>query len=443
MDKLKLSLFATFFFCFFFTVSAQELEVLKIEGKKCYIHTVEAGHTLYAITKKYNISYDNLIKANPGIDETLTIGRKLVIPLDCIDKKELNKKNVSLDGDNIIHVISKGETLYSISKKYEISIDELLDLNPSISANNIAVRQEIIIPVKELSVDENVKLASNGSYFSHIVKKGETLYSISKLYEVSIDSIMMSNLEAINKNSKDSIFSISNLNSADFPLSIGQILKIPHSTQVLNDSIDTLLFDSLDILDTTLVFKSKYDIALMLPFNFDKNESKLNNPKNKKAILYGSTLQTIKFYLGFVDGLEYLKDLGFRYNLTILDTKNDTNQIKNIVLNNDLDSFDLVFGPIVESNFNYFSNLLDSNNVKTTIVSPFNFSNSFLLNHPHLAKLKSSEITEAYFLASYIVDSLKNKNVILLNPGTADDQNLSDVLLKNIKELSLDDSVEY
>ena len=82
MGKIKLLVLTSFllFVCFSQSVSAQELEVVKIEGQKYYIHSVEAGHTLYAITKKYNISYDNLIKANPGVDETLTIGRKLLIP---------------------------------------------------------------------------------------------------------------------------------------------------------------------------------------------------------------------------------------------------------------------------------------------------------------------------------------------------------------------------
>lgn len=433
MGKIKLLVLTSFllFVCFSQSVSAQELEVVKIEGQKYYIHSVEAGHTLYAITKKYNISYDNLIKANPGVDETLTIGRKLLIPLSCIDKKELRKNNVSLDGDHITHVIKKGETLYSISKKYEISIDELLDLNPTLDPNHISINEEITIPVKEITISEidvtTEAVASN--YISHIVVKGETLYSISKLYNVDKDSILsFNNLEVIS-------------------LSIGQILKIPNevvmidSLTILNDTI--LENDSVFIaqLDSTKVFKERYDIALFLPFSFDKNKKKLESFSNKGHVLDDWTYETIRFYLGFIDGLDKLKTDGFRYELTVFDTKKSTKEIDKIIKTNNLNDFDLIVGPLLSNTFNHLQKQLDSLEISKTLACPLGFKNKLLLEHPNVLKFKPSEITEVYFISNYVVDSLLHENIIVLNPGRAKDDNISKALLKNIKEISLDDSV--
>ncbi|EDM44474.1 hypothetical protein SCB49_12920 [unidentified eubacterium SCB49] len=92
------------------------------------------------------------------------------------------------------HIISKGETLYSISKKYNTSIAELKALNPDISLDTLSVDQEIrvsevteqVVANKD-SVNEVEAVASKSSTYE--VQKGDTLYSISRKFGISVSDL--------------------------------------------------------------------------------------------------------------------------------------------------------------------------------------------------------------------------------------------------------------
>jgi len=108
-------------------------------------HKVEAGQTLYFISKKYNVSIAELRATNPAIGEDLIIkpGQDLKIPV----------KNtvIKLDESNYkIHVVKTKETLYSIAKLYNVTVDQLIAMN-DLSNPNISVGQEI--RVQKLNVD--------------------------------------------------------------------------------------------------------------------------------------------------------------------------------------------------------------------------------------------------------------------------------------------------
>ena len=81
-----------------------------------------------------------------------------------------------------IHIVKKGETLYQIARLYNISVQDIYHLN-NISDNIISVGQEIII-----NADNNINISTETTVYDdiHIVEKGETLYRLSKRYTISI-----------------------------------------------------------------------------------------------------------------------------------------------------------------------------------------------------------------------------------------------------------------
>ncbi len=96
----------------------------------------------------------------------------------------------SLGFSDTIHEVKKGETLYSISRAYGKSVAEIQRLN-QLSGNELKVGQKIKISVSgESTSSPNVKVSSNGS---HTVQKGETLYSISRAYGVTVAEIQKAN----------------------------------------------------------------------------------------------------------------------------------------------------------------------------------------------------------------------------------------------------------
>jgi len=148
-------------------------------------YTVKSGDTLYKIANKYNISVDELKSLNNLTSNTLSIGQTLKI-------RDNNNELITEDTD--YYVVKKGDTLYNIANKYNVSVDEIKSLN-NLTSNNLQIGDKIKIPGVE-----NI---------THIVAKGESLWSIARKYNVSVDKI---------KN-------INNLGSN--LLSIGQVLLIP------------------------------------------------------------------------------------------------------------------------------------------------------------------------------------------------------------------------
>ena len=108
-------------------------------------HTVEPGQTLYFISKKYNLSVDELRKSNPEILEDLIIkpGQELQIPIKNVPTK--------VDIDNYkVHIVQTKETLFSISKMYNVTVDDLITMN-NLENPNINIGQEL--KVQKMSVN--------------------------------------------------------------------------------------------------------------------------------------------------------------------------------------------------------------------------------------------------------------------------------------------------
>jgi len=105
--------------------------VAKQSGK--LTHIVQKGETLYAISKKYDLSVNALSDLNGLKDTSLSIGQVLNV-------KTAEKKDVSTN----IYTVKKGDTLYSISKKFAISVSELKNFN-NLNSNSLSIGQQLKI----------------------------------------------------------------------------------------------------------------------------------------------------------------------------------------------------------------------------------------------------------------------------------------------------------
>lgn len=146
-------------------------------------HTVAQGETLYSISKRYNTTVEEVVKLNPESVQKLSIGQILIIPCatPSNDKSESKSENE--------HVIQPGQTLYGVSKMYNVNIEDLCNANPGLSTTNFKVGDVIVIPATRVSDTPNE--VRNGK--THIIQQGETLYRLSKMYDVTTDEICNAN----------------------------------------------------------------------------------------------------------------------------------------------------------------------------------------------------------------------------------------------------------
>ncbi len=140
------------------------------------IYTVKLGDTLWGISNQFGVSVTELAKINNVTANSLQVGQILTIP----KASGTNPENM------FIYTVQKGDSLYNIAKKYNTTVKDIIDIN-NLATTNLSIGQQIRIPEKY--TDEIVI----PSYTNYIVEKNDTLYSIAKKFNVSVNDIIKDN----------------------------------------------------------------------------------------------------------------------------------------------------------------------------------------------------------------------------------------------------------
>lgn len=186
------------------TLSIGQLLRIPIEEEESLPSTyvVTSGDTLYSIARKFNTTVDALKTLNNLTTNTLQIGQTLRIP-------GATEEETETELDYVNYTVKSGDSLYAIAKKYGITVDELKEFN-NLTSNTLSIGQVLRIPV---AVDQEITVTP---YIEYTVKQGDNLYAIARTYGTTQQEIM--NLNNLTSNL----------------LSIGQVLKIPTSSEGIN-----------------------------------------------------------------------------------------------------------------------------------------------------------------------------------------------------------------
>lgn len=153
-------------------------------------HMVGAKETLYGLSKQYNVSVEALQNANPILANGLQIGQELVIP------QNTSKTEITVSS-KATHLVVAKESLFSIARQYNVSVQDLENLNKDLLQNGLQIGQTISIPNKRKTLDGRVRVINQETVF-HVVESKETKFSIAKKYGISIDQLESQNPEIVN-----------------------------------------------------------------------------------------------------------------------------------------------------------------------------------------------------------------------------------------------------
>jgi LysM repeat protein len=158
------------------TVRKDSIGVEKLAGKYYILHRVEPKETLFSLSRRYQVAVDDILASNPDAKEGLKIASVVKIPAAY---KQMNTP------DGRKHVVQPSETLFSIAKKYNVDIDRIVSVN-HLQNHNLKIGQELLIPG---SVQASSPTSTSDSKVYHSVSSGETLFSLSRTYQVDVDQI--------------------------------------------------------------------------------------------------------------------------------------------------------------------------------------------------------------------------------------------------------------
>ena len=205
------------------------------EGYISNTYTVRKGDSLYSIARKLGTTVNELKSLNNLTSNNLSIGQILKIPTEFVT-----------DDENEIYVVEKGDSLYSISNKFNTTVDELKTLN-NLSSNTLNVGQLLKIP--------SAKTTPN----TYTVQRGDSLYSISNKFGTTVNELK----------------TLNNLTSNT--LSIGQVLKIPTQEDKTPEQEQTTVEYQVQSGDSLYKIANKYNTTVDAIKNLNNLGSNLLN----------------------------------------------------------------------------------------------------------------------------------------------------------------------
>lgn len=190
----RLLLLTTVLFVFSISAHAQD-EVPSDDDPNVIIHVVQRGENLFRIALGYGLTADVVAAAN-GISDpsNIVVGQRLIIPLSGLPQTQ--------PAEPEIHIIQPGETLRSIAALYDTTVDALIAVNQLDNPDRIFVGQGIQVrsaPAEPAPApDEELQRAAESSFVptetvTHIVQRGETLFSIAQQYNSTVEAIQDAN----------------------------------------------------------------------------------------------------------------------------------------------------------------------------------------------------------------------------------------------------------
>lgn len=311
--------------------------IVYINGSKFYIHTVQPGETLYGLSKTYGVGEKVILENNPSIARGLKTAENIKIPFvsDVPEPKSDKKLRKTFD----FHFVSKGETLYAISRQYEIPVKTILEDNPNLDPLHMRLGERILIRKKQIGSEDEAgtkeqweeyrqslnSVADEGTAY-HIVHPGETFYSLSRRFGISETELSQLN---------------SGLKPAD--LKAGAMIKIPQ----LDGAVTAEVADSLHR-DSVVAAEPQ---AIPIEFRALRRSEPLNVALLLPIATGGEANGNyLEFYQGFLLGIDSIKiRQGISVNVHLYNTARDTARIREIVERDEaFRKSDLIIGPVYE-----------------------------------------------------------------------------------------------
>jgi LysM repeat protein len=377
-----------------FSVYAAAQNVQPSENGESHLYTVEAGEGLYSISRKFNVSQEEIMIANPQLKDGLRAGQSILIPQ--------KGGSVKVEATEYVeHVVEKKQTLFAISRLYGVAQEEIIRLNPQ-AEKKLKAGETLKIPKKAETAasktPETPKLpeisetapALSENYLIHVVEPKETLYSICRMYAADMNRVVALNPGAEKK------------------IRTGDKLKLPvKETSVVK--LDTVAPPPVaPPAPGELADSSAVKIAFLLPFM-------LQNPQDE------TNEKFVEFYAGALLAVSEAKKMGKRFVIYTFDTEKSEAKVQEILEQPKLKEVDLIIGPAYSNQIQAVANFAATQKINTVI--PFSANVNDIDRNPYLLQFNPNLDVEVDFTITLYKSKFAGRSIKLVylkNVGVAD-----------------------
>jgi LysM repeat protein len=330
-------------------------EAEKFDKDDFIYHKVKSGHTIYFISKKYNVPIEILYRYNKELEEGLKKGQVLKIP-----RKSMLEKIMQTEGPEdkfIYYAVNENDTLYSISKRFGVPISEIINYN------------------------DMLRWGLKKGQIIRIPKPGVLYIDSLQVIKDSIDLYMEKYVNPLSEYECDTI-------------------------EGLKDTIKVALLLPFFSREFEEVKKMENDTILIADKYY------YESCKRKTAI--GSSF--IEFYEGVLLAVDSLKNSVRSIDMLVRDTERDTNTVKKIIRELEIFMPDIIIGPVFPENVRLIADFAKQHQV--VVASPLYAKTDLIEDNPFIMQVMPSRQTELSMLADY-VSQYYDKNIMLVHNGAS------------------------
>lgn len=359
-----------------------------IEPERFENHRVRRKETLFGIAKEYGIRVEDIKRYNKTLyANPLKKGMRLRIP---VFPENAPVTEVSAAGDFISYTVQPKDTRWSIAHRYGITVDSLESLNPSLAASTSYLAEGQVL---KLPKPEGVEGQESAMYDSYVVPQGMTMYSIGKKYGLSSQEIIELNPEIVEQgglkvgmtlrlprpkaeelevNSENYVFYEVKPKQTTYSLTrnlglgydelvklnpelvsglkAGMVLKIPRKKAIDLEVKNSLVLDKVNLMDS-INPALRPRLLFLLPFR----TGKVNFADEELAAKTVTTRNDIQYSLGLYSGalvaMDSIADLGVSVEAYTFDNDLSLQKTREILRRENLEQYDAIFGPLDQASF--------------------------------------------------------------------------------------------
>ncbi len=445
----------------------EQYETVTVDGKSFYKYRVQAGEGLYAISRTFSVSVADIIRSNPGSNQGLQSGQELLIPIN-LNSSDLSVAAVSQSAPidqnvHFKHTVISGETVYSISRMYNTSVEEIHRLNPG-AKEGIGVGEVLTIPQRRV-----ISEVKEENYRYHTILPKETLYSVSRTYSLKPEDIIAANpgltvetfqigktirvpffesyqvikpfesqtTDIVHKVSRgETLYSISRQYSVD-------VSKLQEVNPILAGGLKTNMELIIPVKKSSLEVTNK-----QLENNVNRLLTQRTSPKRVDVMRVGLLLPFLdesggahlrlqEYYEGFLLAVNELKSRGADLELFVFEIGkgSDTKKLESLLQTMEMQSLNLVIGGVNDAQIRVISDFSKERNIKYVV--PFSQSNGEILNNGNIFQVNPLQKSQIDKASNAFIQTFRNANVVFVNGGQNDKMEFITQLQNSLRNSSI------
>lgn len=381
-----------------------------------------------------------------------------------------------------LHTVTKGQSLYSISSMYNVTIDDIVRLNPS---SDKQIREGAALKIPQAATTNSDKPVF------HTIQAGETLYRLSVKYNVTTQAICEANPGLSTENFRSGQVIIIPVQSDSKPQKETPKIEEQENTNVkMNDWKD---MHKVERKETIFSISREYGITeeeliaanpelktgklkkgtfLFIPYGkndkkqesesqpttkeltneevFSQNEELKKDIKTIKAavmlpFMAGTStnmdeqVRMVEYYEGFLMAVDSLKKQGVSIDLYTYDTKGREATLNSILSKKEMKNMDIIFGPAKAQDIDVLATFADNNNIR--LVVPFAPKVDEVFKNPHIYQINTPQSYLYSEVYEHFTRKFSDSNVIFLNASNGDRE--KDEFIKGMKTELRNNGISY